>query len=120
MCGTTQHSISIEFKLLVALRILGQNNTADDSNELSSGTIGESTCANIFKNFVKNFALALYSDFVKEPQGEELTDIMEMYRLLGLSGAIGSMDCTSVSYGRCSASLKWPCIGKDGYPTLSF
>ena len=64
--------------------------------------------------------MALYSDFVKEPEGEELIDIMELYRLLGLSGAIGSMDCTSVCYGRCPASLKWLYIGKDGYPTLSF
>ena len=43
-----------------------------------------------------------------------------MYRLLGFPGAIGSMDCTHVHWGRCPPNLKWQCIGKEGYPTIAF
>ena len=40
--------ITIEFKILVALRILGRDNDCDTVSELSA--ISESTCNEIFKN----------------------------------------------------------------------
>jgi hypothetical protein len=45
---------------------------------------------------------------------------MEGYRLLGLPGAIGSMDVTHVKWERCPEHLHWSCIGKEKYPTLAF
>jgi hypothetical protein len=44
----TYRRIPIEFKVLVPLRILGRNNTADDTKELCGGVIGESSCVEIF------------------------------------------------------------------------
>ena len=118
--GAAQSPIPLEFKVLVALRILGRNNTADDTNELSGGSIGDSTCNEIFKTFVVNFAKECYHESVREPEGEDLLKVMEMYRLLGFPGAIGSMDCTHVHWGRCPPNLKWQCIGKEGYSTIAF
>ena len=43
-----------------------------------------------------------------------------MYRILGLPGAIGSMDVIHVVYGRCPKHLKHSCIGMEGVPTLAF
>ena len=63
--------------------------------------IGESTCVSIFKEFVTNMAHNLYHLFVCEPEGDDLLRVMKMYRILGLPGAIGSMDVTHVVYGRC-------------------
>lgn len=50
--AAAQSSISLEFKALVALRVLERNKTADDRNELSGRSIGESTV----KTFIANFA----------------------------------------------------------------
>ena len=46
--------ITIEFKILVALRILGRDNDCDTVSELSA--IGESTCNEIFRKFVINIS----------------------------------------------------------------
>ena len=45
--------IPVEFRLLIALRILGRGVTADDCNELCGVPL--STCNTIFKTFCKNF-----------------------------------------------------------------
>ena len=105
--GAACSHIPIEFKILVALRILGRNNTADDTNELSGGSIGESTCVHIFKAFVTNMPTFLYDEWITEPVGEALKKIMEGYRLLGLPGAIRSMDVTHVWWARCPKDLIW-------------
>ena len=110
--------MSIEFKILIALRVLGRDAKADDINELIN--IGESTATYIFKTFVTEFSKVFMSTFVKFPEQEELLDIMETYRMLGFPGAIGSVDCTHVRLNRCPNNLKWLCTGKEAYPSLSF
>ena len=74
--GAAQSPIPIEFKVLVALRILGRNNAVDDTNELSGGSIGESTCNEIFKTFIVNFAKECYHECVREPEGEDLLKVI--------------------------------------------
>ena len=103
---------------MVALRILGRGCTADDIEELSG--IGESTANYVFKTFVKEFSKAFLEEYVHFPVGEQLLKCMEVYRVLGVPGALGSADCTHVSLGKCPEGLRWLCIGKEGYPTLSF
>jgi hypothetical protein len=118
--STAANALPVEFKIQVALRILGRNNTADDTNELSGHAIGESTCNDIFKTFVARFSSALYYEFVNESEGQDLLNVMEMYRTLGLPGAIGSMDCTHVMWGRCPLRHRWESIGKPGKPSIAF
>ena len=50
--GAASSHIPIEFKILLALRILGRNNITDDTKELSGGSIGESTCVYISRHFL--------------------------------------------------------------------
>ena len=65
----------------------------------------------IFKTFVTNMSTLSYDEWISEAEGEELKKVMEGYRLLGLPGAIGSMDVTHVWWARCPKDLIWPCTG---------
>ena len=114
-CGGT---IPIEFKLLIALRILGRDAVADDCSELSF--VGESTCHFIFKQFVSNYSRAFYSEYVKFPTAADFMDTMETYRRVGFPGCVGSIDCTHIKWAACAKDKKWKATGKEGYPTLSF
>jgi hypothetical protein len=110
--------ISIEFKILISLRILGRDAVADACAELSF--VGESTCHTIFKQFVKNYSANFYSEYVNYPTGDDLMNIMETYRRLGFPGCVGSIDCTHVKWSACHKDKKWLATGKEGFPTLSF
>ena len=103
---------------MVALRILGRDSVADDIEELSG--VGESTTNSIFKTFVKEFSTAFMDDHVHFPTGEDLLQCMELYRVLGVPGALGSVDCTHVRLRRCPVGVRWLCSGKEKFPTLSF
>ena len=110
--------IPIEFKVLVALRILGRDNDCDTISELSA--IGESTCNNIFRKFVVNFAKHFFESYVNFPEGDELKRVMEVYRQLGFPGACGSMDGTHVRWFSCPKHLTNSCKGKESYPSLGW
>jgi hypothetical protein len=92
--SVARERIPVEFKILAALRMLGRDSCADSVSELSF--MGESTCNSIFKRFLKEFTEALYSIYVRPPEGEELQRVMERYRRLGFPGCVGSVDCTHV------------------------
>lgn len=116
--GRGHFTIPIEFKLLIALRILGRDAVADECEELSF--VSESTCHYIFKKFVTNYSKHFYDQYVKCPVGNDLLKVMEVYRRLGFPGCVGSIDCTHVKWSMCSKDEKWKASGKEGYPTLSF
>jgi hypothetical protein len=59
-------------------------------------------------------------EFIRLPEGEELSKILEVYKRLGFPGCVASMDCTHVRWLRCPRDLTNSCIGKEGYPTLAF
>jgi hypothetical protein len=116
--GTTQ--IPVEIKILIALRILGRDSCLDDIKELAGDVIGASTISNIFKTFVTNFAAHIFPLYVKIPNQERLKKIMEVYRKLGIPGAVGSMDCTRLKWSKCPKRYRQQSIGKEGFPTLIF
>lgn len=45
---------------------------------------------------------------------------METSRKLGFGGCVGSLDCTHVKWSRCPDDIRFDCLGKEGYPSLSF
>jgi hypothetical protein len=110
--------VPTEFKVLIALRILGRGNCYDEISELSGSH--ESTCHAIFHEFVNAFVDHFYDVYVKTPTGERMTKVKRMYEQLGLPGCRGSMDCTHLPWDKCCASLKVQCTGKEKEPTLSF
>lgn len=110
--------IPTEFKVLLALRILGRGVCADDIQELTG--IGESTVLNIFHQFCEGFCKHFYSLYVKFPTGEKLKETMGVYEKLGIPGAMGSIDATHVKWDKCPDTWRPFCKGKEGYPTLAF
>lgn len=62
--------ISVEFKVLIGLRILGRDNCCDDIDEYLN--IGMSTVNYIFKAFCFGCNTKLYQQYVKVPEGEAI------------------------------------------------
>ncbi len=110
--------IPIEYKLLVCLRIIGRGHDFDTLNEIS--LIPVATCHHIFHTFVRNFNARFFDMYVYMPVGNELIEMMNVYKMLGFNGAIGSIDCTHVKWNKCPVNKQNYCIGKENYPTLSF
>ena len=51
---------------------------------------------------------------------EELQKVAKIYDMLGMTGAVGSTDCTHIPLGKCPVSWRNSCIGKEGFPTLAY
>lgn len=111
-------TIPIEFRILIALRIMGRDSTGDDCEELSF--VGEQTSRDIFKKFIKNYSTRFYDDYIKLPEKEMLNNVMETFRKLGFPGCFGSIDCTRVPWAQCPEDLRWLAVGKEGDPCISF
>lgn len=103
--------IPVEIKCLIGLRILGRGSCADDMEELSG--VAESTCINIFHVFIANMVTKFFTTYVKPPTGEKLEEVMDTYARLGFPGAVGSVDCTHIYWGKCPVGLTNLCTGKE-------
>jgi hypothetical protein len=108
----------IEFKILMALRILGRRNCADDIAEMSTGY--GSSINHFFRTFVEQFSKLFYSDYVHVPEGNDLQRTMDSYAELGIPGGVGSMNATHLPWDKCPVSLYHLCKGKEKFPTLAF
>ena len=118
LSGKRKEVIPIQFKIMVALRILSRNNDMDTMEELTG--IKRSTIHTIFTKFIVNFTGAFFDKYVNLPEGEELTRIMNAYKMMGFNGAFGSVDCTHVYWNKCPKGWANYCSGKEKRPTLAF
>ena len=111
--------IPLEFKVMVALRIIGRDTDCDTASELSG--IPKSTCNMILKTFCERFAEVFYDKFVyyPEPDSKELSGIMDVFSKVGFPGAMGSMDVTHFRWLACPKDQFNFCKGKYPYPTLA-
>ena len=67
--------IPLEFKVMIALRMIGRDSDCDTASELSG--VPKSTCNNIFN---LGFSSSFYDDFVYFPEKEEdLKGVMETF-----------------------------------------
>ena len=73
--------ILIEYKVLSCLKILGRDLCCDEIDEALN--IAESTVNKFFKQFVYNFANALFDKYVHVPEGAELDAVQEVYSIIG-------------------------------------
>ena len=110
--------VPLEFKVLMAIRVLARGNCADDIAELSDGH--ESTVNSVFKYFVRKFVYYFYDEYVKIPTGADLEKTMDAYKEVGSPGAMGSMNATHLGWDKCPEALKHLCTGKEKFPTLAF
>ena len=110
--------VPTEFKVMMALRILGRGNCADDIAEMSNGC--ESTVQYVFRMFCINFVEEFFHEFVYIPTGEMLQLTMDAYAAVGVPGGMGSMDATHVGWEKCPVYLTHLCKGKEKFPTVAF
>ena len=111
--------IPTELKLLGVLRILGRSTCFDGIYELSG--ISVPTMHKFFHSFTSWFADKIYPDFVFTPQTmDDLVKIQAAYALLGLPGAIGSMDVVHIAWCTCHARLANLAKGKEGYTSIAY
>lgn len=72
-------------------------------------------------NKIYNLSSRLFHVTVAPPSTtEEVQKIANIYAMLGIPGAVGSTDCTHIPLGKCPVSWRNSCIGKEGFPTLSY
>lgn len=109
--------IPLEFKVMVALRMIGRDTDADTASELSG--IPKSTCNSILKHFCIGFVEAFYKDFVYFPEGDDLANVMDVFAKVGFPGAMGSMDVTHFRWLACPKDNYNFCKGKYPFPTLA-
>ncbi|CAN0455842.1 unnamed protein product, partial [Pylaiella littoralis] len=85
-----------------ALQILGRGNCFD-INQLS--LMSKSMAAATFHKFCKNFAKEMFEEHIYLPTGTYQDEVMDCYRKLGFTTAIGSTDVTHVGWGMCPFTL---------------
>jgi hypothetical protein len=95
--------VPIEFKVLIALRILARGNCADDIAEMSNGR--SASVYTFFTTFVLEFSRRFLNDYVQIPTGQQLQRTLDSYRDVGAPGCAGSMDCTHLPWDMCPVSL---------------
>lgn len=116
---TYNSRIPLEIKTMIGLRILARGSTADDMADGSG--VREATCRQIFLQFIKGMSShEVFGQIVKPPTGERLQSVMDTYSRLGFPGAVGSIDCTHIYWGKCPVSLANLCRGYEKVPSVSF
>lgn len=116
---TGRKALSLELKILGALRVLGRSSTFDCIAELTNSS------AEVHRTFFHQFCSVInrhfFNIYIKPPQNqEEIQRITSVYEKLGLPGCIGSVDCVHIHWDKCPAKHKNLYKGKEGYPSVSY
>ncbi|CAM9919969.1 unnamed protein product [Pylaiella littoralis] len=82
--------------------------------------MSKSMAAATFHKFCKNFAKEMFEEHIYLPTGTYQDEVMDCYRKLGFTTAIGSTDVTHVGWGMCPFTLGRSFTGEEGFPTLAF
>ncbi|CAM9967258.1 unnamed protein product [Pylaiella littoralis] len=77
--------------------------------------MSKSMAAATFHKFCKNFAKEMFEEHIYLPTGTYQDEVMDCYRKLGFTGAIGSTDVTHVGWGMCPFTLGRSFTGKEGF-----
>lgn len=111
--------VPLELKILGALRMSAKGCIFDAIAELSGMSIA--TMQNFFHQFWAKFNENFREEWIVYPTtAVEAADSLEIYRRLGFPGAVGSVDCTHVLWGRCPAQHHSAYSGKEKKPTVAY
>jgi len=99
---------SLQVKILVVFRVLGSG--CEFAAVYDGSKLDEFTARSFFHRFTEKFARSMYPIWVHPPRTEHaLQQTLEIYRRLGLPGAIAGTDCFHLFWDRCPAQLKVDC-----------
>lgn len=114
-----RQSVPLALKVLGALRMNCKGVCFDAIAELTGMSI--STIQTFYHVFWKRFVDELYDTVIVAATTLEVAEkAMATYASMGFPGAIGSVDCTHVSWAKCPAAHRSVYSGKEKHPTISF
>ena len=111
--------VPLELKVLGALRMSAKGCSFDAIAELSGMSI--STMQAFYHDFWDKFVDVFRDRWIIYPTNAvEAADNLAVYSRLGFPGAVGSVDCTHVYWGRCPAQFSNTFSGKEKKPTVAY
>eukprot|EP00041_Stephanoeca_diplocostata_P018793 m.397151 g.397151 ORF g.397151 m.397151 type:complete len:389 (-) comp21124_c0_seq2:370-1536(-) len=111
-------SIPLEILCATSLKRLASGTSYKDLSRCSGAS--STVIHTFFDNFCKYFSENRHT-WVHGPQtSDEIKRHMGVYNLLGLPGAIGSLDATHIPWERCPESLQSWYTGKEGFKTIAY
>ena len=112
-------AVTLELKVLGALHMVCKGCAFDAIAELSG--MSEQTMHRFFHSFWEQLLSHFKDLWIKYPKtATEAARSMQMYKEFGFPVAAGSVDCTHVSWGDCSAGLSNLYTGKEKVPTIAY
>jgi hypothetical protein len=113
------YGVPLELKVLGALRMSAKGCSFDAIAELSGMSI--STMHSFFHFFWDKFVEVFQDRWISYPTTAlEAADNLAVYGRLGFPGAIGSVDCTHILWGRCPALFQNTYTGKEKKATVAY
>jgi hypothetical protein len=111
--------VPLELKILGALRMSAKGCSFDAIAELSGMSI--STMHTFYHAFWERFVANFRDIWIFYPTDKiTAADNLAVYARLGFPGAIGSVDCTHVYWGRCPAYFQNAYCGKEKKATVAY
>lgn len=116
---TGTEGVPLELKILGALRMSAKGCSFDAIAELSGMSI--STMHTFYHVFWDRFVSNFRDSWIFYPVDKiAAADNLAVYAKLGFPGAIGSVDCTHIYWGRCPAFFQNAYSGKEKKATIAY
>lgn len=116
---TGVEGVPLELKILGALRMSAKGCSFDAIAELGGMSI--STMHTFYHFYWDRFVTTFKERWIYYPTtAAEAADNLKVYSRLGFPGAIGSIDCTHVMWGRCPALYQNTYTGKEKKATVAY
>jgi Plant transposon protein len=111
--------VPLELKILGAMRMSAKECSFDAIAELSGMSIA--TMNVFYHKFWSNFCEFYTKTWISYPTtAAEAADTLLVYKRLGFPGAVGSVDCTHVLWGRCPTQHHGSYTRKEKKPTVAY
>ncbi|XP_057444273.1 uncharacterized protein LOC130736458 [Lotus japonicus] len=104
-------------KCTAAIRMLAYGSPADSVDEYVR--IGESTAIECLKNFVEGVCAVFGETYLRRPNQEDITHLLQWGESRGFPGMLGSIDCMHWEWKNCPVAWKGQFTrGDHGKPTI--
>ncbi|XP_057447104.1 uncharacterized protein LOC130740099 [Lotus japonicus] len=104
-------------KCTAAIRMLAYGSPADSVDEYVR--IGESTAIECLKNFVEGVCEVFGGQYLRRPNEEDMTRLLQWGESRGFPGMLGSIDCMHWEWKNCPVAWKGQYTrGDHGRPTI--
>ncbi|KAH9080818.1 hypothetical protein Ae201684P_007906 [Aphanomyces euteiches] len=114
--ATGKYGASTNQKVTAALRVLSYGITADAVDEYCR--IAESTAMICVKRYCKAIVETYESQYLRSPNADDISSILNMNAQCGFPGMLGSLVCMHWFWDKCPRAWAGQSTGKDGKTLL--